>query len=335
MTPLLELKNIVKRFPRDSRKAATGYLFAVDDVNLRIEAGETVGLMGESGAGKSTLARIAAGLLPPDHGQVMVDEQDIGTFSENQLKRNVWTRLQMVFQNVSGAFDPRFTMAETLRESLRFSGLKPADYHSRSVELLREVDLGEMYLNRYPHELSTGEKQRISLSRTLAVSPELIILDEPVTALDITAAGKVLDLLARLKKRHRLSYLVVTHDLGVLAFIADRIGAMIDGRIVEIGSRETILKSPVHPYTRYLVQVSRVLGDALARGSRPAEMNGDTPDCLTNKPGYVPGTSGGNGACSYAGSCPRSRSACWHERPVLTAVKPGHLVACHLLETRE
>lgn len=361
MNPLLELRTICKRFGRGNGKTNTSWaptdtswaptdtfwastdtfwaptdssaVIAVDHVDLDIGIGETFGLVGESGSGKTTLARIAAGLVRPDKGQVLFDGLSVTGMSLRVLQSSVWTRAQLVFQDVSGALNPRLTVGETLADAVRFGRGSGKGSEELSRELLREVELDggrdDSYLDRFPHELSTGEKQRVGLARALAVKPELIILDEPVSALDVTVRRRIIGLLLKLKKRYNLTLFIVTHDFEVLEIMAHRAGVMQAGRLVECASMEDILNNPLHPYTTGLVRTHQRLESAIrAHGAGSASGSPDRKESsghLVEKKTPLVGTN----CCLFADACPRSRNTCFHERPLLEKITGSHQVACH------
>ena len=350
MHPLLELRTIVKRFGRGKGKTDTSWaptdtswaptdtswaptdtsaVSAVDHVDLDIGIGETFGLVGESGSGKTTLARIAAGLVKPDKGQVLFDGRSLTDMSLRMLQSSVWTRAQLVFQDVSGALNPRLTVGETLADAVRFGRGSGKRSEELSRELLKEVELDGGYLDRFPHELSTGEKQRVGLARALAVRPEMIILDEPVSALDVTVRRRIIALLVKLKKRHNLTFFVVTHDFEVLEVMASRAGVMQAGRLVECASMKDILNNPLHPYTAGLVRTHQQLESAMrAHGAGRASGFSDRQESsghLVEKKTPLAGTD----CCLFADACPRSRNTCFHERPLLEKITESHQVACH------
>ena len=252
--PLLALEGVSRhyRLPRQRLFGPAPRRTALDDVSLELMPGEVLGLVGESGSGKSTLGRLAVGLERADAGTVRLSGIDLATG-----RRSDWQRLrrdaQMVFQDPFGSLDPRLTVARIVAEPLALQRLPGAEAAARVVAALAEVGLGAETLGRYPHEFSGGQRQRIAIARALITRPKLLVADEPVSALDVSVQAQVLNLMADLKARHGLAYLLISHDLAVVAHLADRIAVMQAGRIVETGPTRALLERPGHPYTRALL----------------------------------------------------------------------------------
>jgi ABC-type glutathione transport system ATPase component len=252
--PLLALERVSRhyRLPRQRLFGPAPRRTALDDVSLELMPGEVLGLVGESGSGKSTLGRLAVGLERADAGTVRLSGTDLAT-----ARRSDWRRLrrdaQMVFQDPFGSLDPRLTVARIVAEPLALQRLPGAEAAARVAAALAEVGLGAETLGRYPHEFSGGQRQRIAIARALITRPKLLVADEPVSALDVSVQAQVLNLMADLKARHGLAYLLISHDLAVVAHLADRIAVMQAGRIVETGPTRALLERPEHPYTRALL----------------------------------------------------------------------------------
>ena len=254
-----------------------GTVKAVDDVTLEVRRGETLGLVGESGCGKSTIGRAMIYLRQPTGGTVRFDGIDLGTLSKSEL-RKMRRRMQIIFQDPYGSLDPRFTVASTIAEPLQTHGLASgSEMSDRIADLLRLVGLDPTYVNRYPHEFSGGQRQRIGVARALAVEPEFIVCDEPISALDVSIQAQVLNLLGDLKKRLGLTYLFVAHDLSVVKHISDRVAVMYLGRIVEVGPPDILYQQPGHPYTRALLSAVPVPDPVAERKRRRVILTGDVP----------------------------------------------------------
>ena len=312
---LLEAEGLVKRYT-----ARVGWkkrpLLAVDGVSLHVDAGETLGLVGESGCGKSTLGRLLLHLEAPSAGEVFFDGQRVDKESVRALRRS----MQMVFQDASAALDPRLTILESVAEGLDIHHLckTRAERRERVAALLERVGLEPAWMERFPHELSGGQRQRIGIARALAVEPRFLVCDEPVSALDVSARAQVLELLADLQRGLGLGCLFIAHDLAAVRQLSDRLAVMYLGRVVETGPAEDVLASPLHPYTRMLI-ASAPVPDPRARARALADVRGEAPSALDAPVG-----------CPFAPRCPRKADVCAHSRPELRGAG-GHLAACHRL----
>ena len=289
---------------------------AVDDVSFSIRRGETFGLVGESGCGKTTLGQTIIRLYDPTAGQIVFNGTDISTLSANALRRHR-RGMQMVFQDPSASLDPRMTVGSIISEPLNIYGVGTRDERRERVrELLRVVGLNAYFTNRYPHEFSGGQRQRIGIARSLALNPDLVICDEPVSALDVSIQAQVLNLLKELQRDFNLTYLFIAHNLSVVAHIADRIGVMYLGKLVEIGSAAAITERPKHPYTQALISAAPV-ADPTRKRDRII-LAGDVPSPANPPAG-----------CHFHPRCPVARPDCSERAPVLRELEPGHWVACH------
>jgi len=310
MTILAEACNLSKTHP--TRK---GPLQAVSQVNLCIYEGETLALVGESGCGKTTLGRLFLGLLPPTQGQVYFDGTDLSTLPPKAL-RALRRQMQPVFQDAAAALNPRRTVAQLLGEPLRIHKLCPREERpQRGRALLEEVGLSPALLGRYPHELSGGQRQRVGLARALALRPRLLVCDEPVSALDVSVQAQMLNLLSELQSAHGLTYLFISHDLGVVRHSADRVCVMFLGRLCELGPREAIFTRPRHPYTQLLLEsIPRPDPRQRREGPLPA---GEVPSPLSPPSG-----------CPFRTRCHYAQPLCAQRVPELREVE-GCQVACH------
>ncbi|MGH3932328.1 MAG: ABC transporter ATP-binding protein [Pseudonocardiaceae bacterium] len=300
-----------------------GYVYAVDGVDLVIRRGETYGLVGESGCGKSTLGRALLRLVEPTGGRVVFGGTDLSTVAGEPLRR-MRRRMQMVFQDPLAALDPRQSVESLLVEGLRAHGLDRgrATTAARLRELLDAVGLPPSALRRYPHEFSGGQRQRIGIARALTVEPDLVIADEPVSALDVSVQAQVINLLGDLQEEFGLTYLLIAHDLAVVRQMSDRVGVMYLGGIVEEADSDELYTAPLHPYTKALLSAVPI-PDPLVEDSRERIL-------LT---GDLPSPSAPPSGCRFRTRCPwRQPTRCDDERPALREVRPGHHVACHWAE---
>lgn len=296
----------------------------VDEVSLSVGPGETYALVGESGCGKTTLARMAVALVRPTAGRVFFGGADVHRMRGRRLEA-FRRRVQIVFQDPAGALDPRQRVASAIEEPLLLHRLgTPAERRREVSRLLEVVGLGEREGGRFPHQLSGGQKQRVLIARALALGPSVILLDEPVSALDVSVRAQVLNLLTRVQRENDLSYLFISHDIGVVRYVADRVGVMHRGRLVEEGPAASVLSRPAHPYTAALLRAVPV-PDPASRPSPPEEPPTDPPA------GAAAGSGDSPRLCLYAPACPRAARACLRRRPHLEVVDgpAGHRAACH------
>jgi oligopeptide/dipeptide ABC transporter ATP-binding protein len=317
MTPLLEVAGLRKHFraTRGFPRPVTTIVRAVDGVDFSIAAGEAFGLVGESGCGKSTAARAALRLIEPDAGSIHLGGQDVRAARGADLTK-LRRRAQIVFQDPYSSLNPRRTIGQTLAEPLAVHGLaRGAAARDRAAGLLEEVGLPPGALSRYPHEFSGGQRQRIGIARALTVQPDLIVADEPVSALDVSVQAQVLLLLRRLQERHGLTFLFVSHDLGVIRWFCTRVAVMYLGRIVERGSVAEVFARPRHPYTRILRDASPV-PDPASRGALPRVV------------GEIPSAANPPAGCHFHPRCPRASDLCRDTYPAWQEAG-GHGVACH------
>ncbi|MCB9523784.1 MAG: ATP-binding cassette domain-containing protein [Myxococcales bacterium] len=318
-TPLLNVRGLVKHFPvkRGLIPKVVAQVKAVDGVDFQVLPGQAVGLVGESGCGKTTTGRCVLRLIEPTAGEITFDGQDVRALDAAGL-RALRRRVQIIFQDPYGSLNPRRTIYETLAEPIAFHGLAQgrAELEARVAALLTRVGLDPDYMGRYPHEFSGGQRQRVGIARALAVEPDFIVCDEPVSALDVSVQAQILNLLADLRRELSLSYLFIAHDLAVVRHLCDVVAVMYLGRIVEVGPVDAIFRAPQHPYTRALLSAVPVPRP----GGRPdrVKLEGDVPTPLDPPPG-----------CAFHPRCPIAGPECSRTAPTLSpAAQAGHQVAC-------
>jgi oligopeptide/dipeptide ABC transporter ATP-binding protein len=314
MTRLLALRDVHVRFD-----TAAGTVRAVNGVSLDLAVGETLGLVGESGCGKSTLGKAIMKLVPVSAGAVEIDGVDIAPLQGHVLGE-MRRKVQMIFQDPYGSLNPRSTVGRSVGQPLVVAGWKRDAIVERVATLLRWVGLPDDARQRYPHEFSGGQRQRIGIARALALSPKLIICDEPVSALDVSVRAQVINLLEDLKQQFGVSYLFISHDLSVVEHIADRVAVMYLGTIVEAGGRDQIWRRPQHPYTKALLEAAPVANPKLARERKRTVLQGELPSPLDPPAG-----------CPFHSRCPIAQDRCKSERPALRPVGGDTLAACHLI----
>ena len=310
--PTLSVADLSASYPHGN-----GVLRAVDGVSFSIEPGETVGLVGESGCGKSTLGKSILRLVEPTHGRIAFDGTDLRTLDARRL-RPYRRRLQMVFQDPFGSLNPRHTVGDILTGPLKVHGVgRRSQRRERVSEMLARVGLPPDSIARYPHEFSGGQRQRLGIARALILRPDIVICDEPVSALDLSIQAQILNLLVEMKKEFGLSYLFISHDLSVVRYFADRVLVMYLGRIVESGTHKSLWDKPRHPYTRALMDA---ISDAIRR-RRPSSLGGELPSA-SNLPA----------SCRFHPRCPLATELCRREEPALREIGAGAMVACHHAE---
>ena len=315
--PLLEVSHLKKYFP-----AAKGAeVKAVDDVSFTIYRGETLGMVGESGCGKTTCGRTAMGLYPRTGGQVLFDGRDVHAL-RGAAKQEFTRRAQIIFQDPYASLNPRMTVADIIAEGIDIHGLtrSRAERTERVYDLLNMVGLNKEHANRFAHEFSGGQRQRIGIARALAVNPDFIMCDEPISALDVSIQAQIVNLLVTLQKERGLTYLFIAHDLAMVKHISDRIAVMYLGTMVELTAAEQLYEHPLHPYTQALLSAIPIPDPQVERDRRRIQLEGDIPSPVAPPPG-----------CRFAGRCGRACERCRQEAPALREMEPGHFVACHLV----
>ncbi|KXF82067.1 ABC transporter ATP-binding protein [Enterovibrio coralii] len=312
MTAALQIQGLKKTFFFKKPLFASTHpsVKAVRTISLDVAQGETLGIVGESGCGKSTLARMLVGLTEPTEGQVLVEGEALSPYSPEENGK----RIQYVFQDPISSLNPRKTIGQLMEVPLLYlHGMDKSERESRIREIFGQVGLREEFLTRYPHEFSGGQAQRIGIARALAANARILVLDEPVSALDVSVQAQVLNLLAELKQSLSLTYLFISHDLAVVEAVSDRVAVMYFGALVELAPAERIFNSPKHPYTQLLANSAPVVGRPLQVPTQHAEL----PDPLNPPKG-----------CAFAGRCPKAQSECLVAPPPLTKIKENEFVAC-------
>ncbi len=319
---LLEVSHLKQYFP----VAGTNkFVKAVDDVSFFIKKGETFGLVGESGCGKTTTGRSILRLTEPTSGKIVYDGNVIFD-SENKIKADMLPyrrKMQIVFQDPYASLDPRMTVGDIVGEALDIHKLykTKAERRERILELLSTVGLNSEHANRYPHEFSGGQRQRIGIARALAVNPQFIVCDEPVSALDVSIQAQVVNMFEDLQKKMGLTYLFIAHDLSIVNHISNRIGVMYLGHMVELADSDELIFHPMHPYTKSLISAIPIADPNTARASKRIILNGDVPSPVNPPSG-----------CPFRTRCPYADEICAQKKPEFNEVKPGHYAACHHLD---
>jgi len=317
----LRVSHLVKEFAVTRgamMQRKVGVVHAVSDISFSVRRGETFGLVGESGCGKTSTGRLIMGLEGATSGSIRIGGEEITRMSRRRL-RTKRRDMQTMFQDPYASLDPRMRIASILREPLAVQKVGSREQQRARVrELLGEVGLPEAALERYPHEFSGGQRQRVGLARALALHPKLIVADEPVSALDVSIRSQILNLMNALQKRHNLTYLLISHDLSVVKYMADRIGVMYLGKLVEVGSRSDIYRNAAHPYTHGLVSAIPIPDPDIERRKSKDAPRGEIPSAINPPSG-----------CRFRTRCPYAQQICAEVEPSLRSFGPGHEAACH------
>lgn len=315
---LLDVKNLKKYFNVGNKKI----LKAVDDISLQIYKGETLGLVGESGCGKSTFGRTVIHLYDPTDGTVTFDGTKIDKNLDTKQRHELCRRMQMIFQDPYASLNPRMTVSDIIGEPLDIYHLfEGKERQERIYELLNTVGLGKDHASRYPHEFSGGQRQRVGIARALAVNPDFVVCDEPISALDVSIQAQVVNMLEDLQESLGLTYLFIAHDLSMVRHISKKVGVMYLGSLVEFAETEELYEHTLHPYTKALMSAVPELDPAISKKKKPEMLQGDVPSPIDTPIG-----------CKFASRCPYATQRCKEERPIFKNVGNEHYVACHLVE---
>ena len=316
---ILEVRDIKKYFPIKGGflQKTVANVKAVDGVSFDVLRGETIGLVGESGCGKSTLGRTIVRLYEPTEGEIIFNGQDIAGFKGQELK-HLRKQMQLIFQDPYSSLNPRMNVSTIVGEAMLAHGIvkKGPEFTQRLTEVIEMCGLSSYHINRYPHQFSGGQRQRIGIARALALNPEFVVCDEPVSALDVSIQSQVLNLMMDLQEKMGLSYLFISHDLSVVKHISDRIGVMYLGSLVEIADKKNLYDSPMHPYTRALLSAIPVADPTKIK--KMEAIIGEIPSNVNTPPG-----------CKFHTRCPYAKDICKEMIPPTKEVSPRHLVACH------
>ncbi len=318
---LLEVRHLRKCFPLQKTLLGkvTKELVAVDDISFKLKAGETLGIVGESGCGKTTAGRAILKLHEPSGGQIIFNGRDITHYRSKQM-RSIRRQMQIIFQDPYSSLPPRDTVGGLLSEPVQVHKIVPkSEVKNYVLQLMDKCGLRDYYFERYPHEFSGGQRQRICIARALSVNPQLVICDEPVSALDVSIQAQIINLLKQLQREMNLAYVFISHDLSVVKFISDKIGVMYLGGMMEFGSKEAIFRNPLHPYTKALC--SAVPNPDPTQKMQRIALKGDIPSPANPPKG-----------CRFHTRCPYAKEICKHVVPAYREYEPGHFAACHLLE---
>ena len=320
---LLEVNGLKKYFPVGKKlfSKKEKLLKAVDDISFFIRRGETLGLVGESGCGKSTTGRTILKLYEPTGGQIIFDGKDISNLSQKEMLP-YRKRMQMIFQDPYASLNARMTVTDIIGEGIDTHKLYTGKARQERIyDLLNKVDLKQEHANRYPHEFSGGQRQRIGIARALAVEPELIICDEPISALDVSIQAQVVNMLEDLQDEMGLTYLFIAHDLSMVKHISDRIGVMYLGQLAEVCQNEELYKNPLHPYTQALLSAIPIPDPRKTRSKKRIVLQGDVQSPINPK-----------NNCRFCTRCPKCEQICTEQAPEMREVSPGHFVACHMVD---
>ena len=322
---LSKVEHLKKYYPvkSSSLKRSNGFVKAVDDISFDVKVGETFGIVGESGCGKSTMGKSVIRLIEPTDGKVILDGQDFTALKGKELKK-ARENIKLIFQDPYASLNPRMTVKDIIGEPIDIAKIYKTkkERDDRIIEVMKQVGLNLDYLYRYPHEFSGGQRQRIGIARAIALQPKLIICDEPVSALDVSIQAKIINLLKELQQKLGIAYIFISHDLSVVKHIADRVGVMYLGNMMEMADKKALYSNPLHPYTQALF--SAIPKISSERIDDKEILGGDVPSPANPPKG-----------CRFVTRCPKAMEICKSVRPELKEVEPGHKCACHLYDNKK